>query len=122
MTKREAKKSYILAFFVILGIILLFAGIDFLAHKLSHEYDVPSYYFRNKIIYGTIIAFIAYLFLKNKKPFMKALGVSAITCVLLQIRYYLEGYPLDFVVLFLFIHFVILLSISWLAFKFIKKI
>ncbi len=108
-------------FLIVFGIILLFTLIDFFIHKLSNEYDVPSYYFRNKVIFGTLIGFFSYLFVRKQKLWVKSLAFSAIVSVLLQTRYYLEGYPLDFVFLFLGIHFAILLAVSWLVFKLAKK-
>lgn len=109
-----------LSFFIVLGIILIFALVDYFFHQLSEEYSVPPYYFPNKIMYGTIIGFITYwLFIPMKNPWLKSLIFSAIIAILLQIRYFLEGYPLDFVVLFLFIHFAILWLVSWVTFKFV---
>ena len=108
-------------FLIVFGIILPFTLIDFFIHKLSNEYDVPGYYFRNKVIFGTLIGFFSYLFVRKQKLWVKSLAFSAIVSVLLQTRYYLEGYPLDFVFLFLGIHFAILLAVSWLVFKLAKK-
>ena len=101
---------------------MIFAFIDYLFHQLSNEYDVPGYYYKNKIIYGTIIGFLAYLLTRKQKLLTKALVFSAGVSILLQIRYYLEGYPLDFVLLFLGIHFVILLAVSWRVFKSAEKL
>lgn len=114
-------KKVIWIFLSVLGIILLFTLIDFFVHQLSPKYDVPSYYFRNKIIFGTLLGFFSYLVVRKQKLLVKVLVFSAIISVLLQIRYYLEGYPRDFVFLFLGIHFVILLGVSWLVFKLAEK-
>src|SRR3989344_8120212 len=103
-------KKLIYSFILILFIILVFTGIDYLVHSATEEYSVPSYYFRNKVIFGTVIGFIAYLFVKNKKLFTKSLIFSLAISILLQIRYFIEGYPRDFVFIFLFIHFAILLA------------
>src|SRR3989344_3506145 len=119
--ERLTWEKIIKIFLMVLGIVLLFTLIDFLIHQLSNEYDVPSYYFRNKIIFGTIIGFFAYLFIRKQKLLIKSLAFSAIVSILLQIRYYLEGYPVDFVFLFAGIHFAILLAVSLLAFKLAKK-
>ena len=113
---------YLKIFFFIFSIILIFAGIDFLFHTLSPEYSVPQRYFPNKILYGTIIGFIAYLFIhKIRSNYTKAVILSTIVAVLLQIRYFLEGYALDFVILFLIIHFFILFVLSYLSFSRIKQ-
>ena len=114
-------KKLLKTFIVFIGIIAIFDFVDFLIHGLSPSFAVPSYYFRNKAIYGTLIAFITYLFVQKKPAFTKALIVSGVTCVLLQLRYFIAGYPLDFVIEFLFIHFAILLIVSWLAFKYVLK-
>lgn len=114
-------KEVLFSFFVIFGIIIIFAGLDYLAHTVSQEYSVPLYYFRNKIIFGTLIGFIAYLIFRKKPLFTKSLLVSLSVSVLLQIRYYIEGYPIDFVLLFLGIHFIILLPVSYIIFKIFKR-
>ncbi len=114
-------KKITLSFLLILGIILIFTLIDYFFHQLSPEYSVPSRYFPNKIIYGTLIGFIMFWLLATmKRPWLKSLFFSGVTVIFLQIRYFLEGYPLNFVIEFLFIHFAILYLVSWLSFKFIK--
>ena len=115
-------KKIIYSFITVLVIILIFTFIDYLFHQLSNGYDVPGYYYKNKIIYGTIIGFLAYLLTRKQKLLTKALVFSAGVSIILQIRYYLEGYPLDFVLLFLGIHFVILLAVSWRVFKSTEKL
>lgn len=120
-SKKRGLQKYFMISIVVLSVILVFTLFDYLIHTLKNEYSVPSYYYRNKIIYGTIIGFITYLFIKKQEPFRKSLIFSGVIAVLLQVRYTIEGYPLDFVVLFLFIHFLILLSVSYLVFRFIDK-
>jgi len=115
------KKRLIWVFLVVLGIILIFTFIDFLIHLLKEEYAVPSYYFRNKIIFGTIIGFIAYLVFRKQKLLVKSLLFSLIISILLQIRYFLEGFPLSFVLLFLTVHFIILFPVSLIVFYLLNK-
>lgn len=115
-------KEYIFIFLAVLSIILIFTFIDYLIHSLSKEYAVPSYYFRNKIIFGMIIGLVTYFFVKNKTPLNKSLIFSAIISILLQTRYFLEGYPIKFVVEFLAIHFIILFFVSLLIFKFLERL
>ena len=114
-------KNAIIIFLVVLAIILVFTFFDYLTHLLSKEYAVPSYYFRNKIIFGTLIGLIAYYFTRDLVFWKKSLIFSASVSALLQIRYTIEGYPLDFVILFLFIHFTILLAVSMIAFKLTER-
>jgi len=118
--KNISGRRITLSFVLTLLIILIFAAIDFLFHHLSVDYSVPARYFPNKIIYGTIIGFGLFWLLLNVKRFwLKSLIFSAVIAGLLQIRYFFEGYPLDFVVLFLFIHFAILWLLSWVAFRWV---
>jgi len=121
MKSKQTLKKVLIAFVIVLLIILLFAFVDFLIHLLKAEYSVPSYYFRNKIIFGTIIGLVAYYFVRNQKLFLKSLIFSLAVSILLQIRYFIEGYSLSFVLLFLGIHFIILLPISFLLLRFIKE-
>lgn len=107
-----------LAFALILAIILIFTAADYLIHSLSEEYAVPSFYFRNKIIYGVLIGLVAYLVVRNKPLIFKSLIFSASIAVLLQARYFIEGYPLGFVLEFLVIHFLMLVVISYSFFRF----
>lgn len=125
MKKKEGKlkvKGYVYILLMVLLIIGIFTLIDFVIHSLSEEYAVPDYYFKNKIIFGTGIGFIAYLLVRKKNLLAKSLFFSAIVSVLLQFRYFLEGYSVKFVLEFLFIHFFILLVVSFLVFKISEKI
>ena len=127
-TKQSQKPKFefdkaALALVVILGIIVIFAEFDFLIHLLKVEYSVPDWYFTNKVIYGTIIGFFTYLFIKNTAPLKKSLIFSVVVCTLLQVRYAISGYyTASFVILFLIIHFLILFPLSYIVFKLAKKI
>lgn len=116
MSKNKIKNLFLI-FLIIFAIILLFAFVDFLLHSLSVEYSVPPRYFPNKILYGTIYGFFIFLLIRKQNPIIKALIFSLIIDVSLQTRYFLEGYPFDFVFLFLILHFLILLPVSWMFFK-----
>jgi len=94
-------KNYLTILVIVFLVILVFTLIDAFVHSLSEEYSVPDYYFRNKIIFGTIIGLITYLFIKKNSLFVKSLIFSAVVSILLQIRYFLEGYSLKFVIEFL---------------------
>ena len=115
--KKRTFKNLVLIFLAVLVIILIFTFIDYLIHQLKEEYAVPSYYFGNKIIFGTIIGLVAYLLVRKKNLPAKSLIFSAIISILLQVRYYLEGYQLSFVLEFLLFHFLILLVLSLIIFR-----
>ena len=117
---KNRKKIFLTIVFSV--VIILFAtGIDFLFHQLSEEYSVPSRYFTNKIIYGAVILFLCLAVFRKISPSDKAIVVSLITGSLLQVRYFFEGYPLEFVFVFLSIHFFALLVPSWIILNKIDK-
>lgn len=111
-------KKILLSFVETLGIVLIFTLVDYFLHQGDSEYSVPSRYFVNKIIFGTIIGFIVLVILRKFKPVFKSLIFSATVAILLQVRYYIEGYSLDFVITFLVLHFLILFVASFLVFKY----
>ena len=121
VNKKLGVKNYLAILVIVFLVILAFTLIDVVVHSLSEEYSVPDYYFRNKIIFGTIIGLITYLFIKKNSLFVKSLIFSAVVSILLQIRYFLEGYPLKFVIEFLFFHFLMLLPASLIIFKIFSK-
>lgn len=87
-------------------IVLSATGIDWLAHQISPAYEVPSDYFRNKIIYATIWGLLGLMAMPTENNMTrKAAWISFMIAVVLQTRYFLQGYDLPFVALFVFIHF-----------------
>lgn len=125
MLKKERGREFSLnqAFVIIIFIfevILVFTFFDYVFHTLSPDYSVPSWYFTNKIIYGTLIGFVTYLFVRKKSIMQKSLILSAVVSILLQVRYYFRDYAINFVILFLIIHFVILFIVSYLGMKITK--
>ncbi|OGY49018.1 MAG: hypothetical protein A3D39_01445 [Candidatus Buchananbacteria bacterium RIFCSPHIGHO2_02_FULL_39_17] len=113
---------FFIKWLITLALIMLgFLAGDYFFHALRLEWNVPEYYFRNKIIYGTLWSIIALaVTYRLKNLWLRALIFSAIVASVLQIRYYFEGYPLDFVLIFLFIHFLILYILSGLIFWLMK--
>lgn len=87
-------------------IVLSATGIDWLSHQISPEYAVSSEYFSNKIIFATFWGLLALLALRNlHNVTKKAVLISLFISVILQTKYYLQGYDLSFVIEFIFIHF-----------------
>ena len=111
-----------------LGIMLLVLCIgtifDWFAHQASPSFGVPSSYFRNKILFGTIIGFVALEILRKfvRSDRWLAFGSTLTIAILLQTRYYMEGYDLNFVFLFMGIHFVVFFLPALVLFHFFKKI
>lgn len=111
----------ILALIASVVIVLLFTLVDYFTHSLSPSYSVPSYYFRDKIIFGTFWVLVAYYFVGKREILPRSLIISAFTAVVLQIRYYLIGYPLNFVLSFLVLHFIMLFISCLIVFTLMKK-
>ena len=117
--KREKfsfKKGFVALIFI-LEVILVFTFFDYMIHTTSPDYAVPASYFVNKIIYGTIIGFITYLFVRKKPITQKSAIIALVVSALLQIGYAVTGYPLSFVALFFVIHFAILFIVTYIGCK-----
>ena len=119
--KRLNFERILLTITIIFIAVVIFTAIDYLVHGLSPEYSVPDYYFKNKIIFATIIGSIVYFFIKKRVFWQKSLIVSLVTAVLLQIKYYLQGYPKEFVFEFMLFHFLMFLASSMLMFYLFRK-
>lgn len=107
-------------------VVLLGTIIDFVVHKSNIRFDVPFEYFPNKIIYGSIWAFV---FLKIfsgwsqvKSPAVLAVLTFLGTAVVLQTKYFLQGYDLFFVFLFMFLHFIMFLIPAYFIFQKFKRV
>ena len=123
--KRKVKENFgfkkgFVALVFIFELILVFTFFDYFAHTMSPDYAVPAYYFTNKIIFGTIIGFITYLFIRKMPVVQKSAVLATIVAIALQIRYALAGYPASFVLLFLVIHFAILFIVTYVGCKIAK--
>ena len=109
-----------------IGLLLLMVGfgtcIDWFVHNSDPEYAVPDYYFRNKIIFGVFWAFIfAQLYRKIGDWRVKAVLVPLSFVGLLQFNYYFQGYSLDFVISFMFVHFFAFLPASFFIYYYYDK-
>jgi len=120
MNKKISK--HIFTGVMLLIVILLFTDFDYLTHSLNAYWSVPDYYFRNKIPFGFLWGIVG-LFAASRVEavWLKALTVSGIIAVMLQIRYFIEGYPLSFVFSFLFFHFTILYVLSHFMFLVLRR-
>ncbi len=106
----------------LLIIILLFTIVDHFIHGLEDIWGVPDYYFINKIPFGFLWGIIGLLIARKfRNIWMKALIVATLISVALQLRYFVEGYPLSFVLLFLVFHFLILYFLSSIMYKIFSK-
>lgn len=123
MTKEKANR-WAFTGILLLIVILLFTIVDHSIHGLEGAWSVPDYYFRNKIPFGFLWAVVG-LWLVHRfhvqNTWLKALVVAGTVAVTLQTRYFIEGYAISFVLLFLFIHFVILYCLLLAMFPILNK-
>ncbi len=107
---------------VLLIVILLFTIVDRSIHRLESAWSVPDYYFKNKIPYGFLWGVVGLFFARKfQNIWLKALAVASIIAITLQARYFIEGYPFNFVLLFLLIHLVIVYFLSVGMFRVFDK-
>lgn len=108
---------------VMFAVICIGTVFDWFAHQTSPLFSVPDYYFRNKIIFGTLIGWIALQVYRRRTANERwiAIWTSLTIAVLLQTRYFLEGYNLTFVISFLFVHFAAFLLPALLLFGMYRR-
>jgi len=106
--KEKIRKGFFVGVALLIAI-LLFTIIDHFIHGLQDAWGVPDYYFKDKIPAGFFWAVIG-LFLAKKfqNIWLKSLVVAGLIALALQVRYFLSGYALNFVLIFLLFHFLIL--------------
>lgn len=98
-------------------VVLIGTFLDFLVHIISERFSVPEYYFSNKIIYATFWFLVGLIvFWRVHKPLSKAILMTALVAIVLQTRYFFEGYPLWFVFFFMVVHFVAFLLPVYIIF------
>ncbi len=97
-------------------IILAFTAIDYLFHTYT-AHAVPSYYFTNKVLFGTAYLFLALVLMPRKLSIItKSAIATAATVLLLQTRY-LFAYSLKWNAEVVLAHLIILGAITYLAYK-----
>ncbi len=107
-------------FLAVVIIMTVFVGLDYIAHSLSDEYAVPTWYFTHKIIYGGLLMVAALVVTRHVAPLWRS-SINAIVGALLQIRYAFMGFPTEFVVLFAFVHAVAIFVPTWIVLIAAKK-
>ena len=96
---------------LMLIVVLVATTIDYVVHSLSESFYVSFDYFTNKVFFATIWGIVGVFVFRNyiKNPTKLAIATSAFIAVVLQTKYFLQGYPLFFVFLFMFLHFLMFL-------------
>jgi len=119
---KESIKKGIFTGIVLMIVILIFTIIDHFLHGLQDKWSVPERYFRNKIPFGFFLVIIGlFLATRVQNIWFKSLILAGFVSVVLQLRYYYEGYPVGFVTLFLVFHFLIIYPLSVGMFKIFNK-
>lgn len=112
MSVYDSYEKFIRRFVLVFAAILLFTGLDYLGHaylEKNHSLEqVPQDYYKNKLIYGTIILFFAsYLHKKGISI------VTLITILALQLQYF-KYYSATFNIYVLVLHYISLGLILYL--------
>ena len=96
---------------LMLIVVLVATTIDYIVHSLNESFYVSFDYFTNKVIFATVWGIVGLFIFRNyiKNPTKLAIATSAFIAVVLQTKYFLQGYPLFFVFLFMFLHFLMFL-------------
>lgn len=107
---------------LVLIIVVIATIIDFFTHSSSPKFYVPPEYYRNKIIFSALWGMIIlFVFRKIKNLTGKAFIFAGFIALVLQIKYFLQGYDRFFVFLFMFLHFFMFLVPAWVVFKLYPK-
>jgi len=124
--KKEIKYKFLKLVFLVLLITVIATFIDWIVHSLRPEFYVDFEYYRNKVIFsvlwGVVVLFVIKKIKLTKNINVKALIFSAFIAVVLQVKYFLLGYDLFFVILFLFLHFFMFLIPALIIFNKFKEI
>ena len=107
--------------FFLLGAIFVFTFFDWLVHQTSPILEVPSWYFRNKIIFGTVWACISGFFVLKYSIKIQAAIITIVTVTLLQLRYFFYGYSWEFHAIIFPAHMILLFASSYLALQLERK-
>jgi hypothetical protein len=103
---------------LVIVVVLIATAFDFAAHHTSPRFAVPPEYFRNKIIFATIWGMLALaVFRRIADPVSKAFIFSGAIAVVLQVKYFLQGYDAFFLALFLALHFLMFLAPAVIIFR-----
>ncbi len=103
----------------LLLVVLIGTALDYAVHSLNIKFAVPEYYFRNKIIFATLLLDIGlFLFWRIRSASVKSVLVTAFFAILLQARYAITGYPLWFVFFFMVVHFAVFMPPLYGVFRF----
>ncbi len=105
-----------------LGLVLVIAIIatiiDWIVHSSSPRFYVEFGYYVNKIIFSVIWGvIILFIFRKLKNITAKTFIFAGFIALVLQVKYFLQGYDRFFVFLFMFLHFLMFLIPAWIIFK-----
>lgn len=116
-------KEIVLRFALMLAAVLAFTGLDWFVHQSHPTLSVPSWYFTNKILYGTLWAFLSSLTFRTQGIPKQAALITFITVSLLQINYIMSGYyTLFFHAVVYTEHLVFLYLTSFIALKTLSRI
>ena len=98
--------------------------IDYLTHSANERFFVETEYYRNKIIFGALWGLVGFyvfrIWVKNLD--ILAVLVSLVIAVSLQTKYFFQGRPLDFVFIFMGLHFLMFVFPTFTMFRLFPRV
>lgn len=111
---------------LLLAIVAAGTLIDWVVHSSRDAWYVEPSYFTGKIVYGVAWGLFAVVVLRRvlavTNPRVLALGVPAIISIVLQTKYFYQGRNLDFIILFLFLHYLMFVPPALFVFSRYREI
>ncbi|MBI2449115.1 hypothetical protein HYV49_02355 [Candidatus Pacearchaeota archaeon] len=116
--EKDKRLNFLKQLGLVFVIVIIATIIDWMTHSLSPRFYVTFEYYRNKIIFSMLWGIvILFVFRKMKNLTGKAFIFAGIIALVLQVKYFLQGYDRFFVFLFMFLHFFMFLAPAWIIFK-----
>ena len=111
------EENWLVNLIITIVTLTFFIGVDWIFHKYP-LFNVQNVYFVNKLIYFPIIYFVLLSFFDiiKLKNYMLIFIISAVTVIVLQIRYFFI-YDVIFNVIVMIVHYVLIEIPTYIMFK-----
>jgi len=121
--KNKFNSKYLKRIGLVFIVVIIATLIDWITHSSNPSFYVPFEYYHNKVVFAFLWGFVALWLARNVKSMTKkAFIFSAVIALVLQTKYFFQGYDLYFVFLFMFLHFGMFLVPALILFNKYKKI
>lgn len=101
MVNKNTMFQYLRQIALVMLVMVIATLLDGVVHSLRAEFYVPFSYYTNKVLFGAFRWVVALLFLQKvvyqRDPARLALRMSLFIAIVLQAKYFFQGYDLFFV-------------------------